>query len=448
MKTYPKMKDSGIKWIKKIPEHWDVKRLKFTTKFDLSTVDRHEDHEFQVSICHYPQVYNNEKITDLTELSSGTCTKKEIEKFRLKKDDVLITKDSETPDDIGVPAYVVDDLQNTVCGYHVAQLTTNKKELLGLFLFRFIQSDVVNAYFETESNGVTRFGLGKDSIANLNVVVPSILEQNSISRFIDIETAKIDSEIFKHKKLIEILREKRRNIINQVVTKGLDPNVPMKYSGIEWIGRIPDHWKISKIKYYVTKISSGSTPKGGSEIYEDYGIPLIRSQNVHFDGLHLEDVAYINPQIHSQMNRTHLQDFDVLLNITGASIGRCTYVPENFGEGNVNQHVCIIRTSQKLHYGFLQKYLESELIQNWINVIQVGVSRQGLTFDEIGSLNIPIFEKEEQKHIVSYLDEETTKINSLILNIESQIKKLEEFRQSLISSAVTGKIDVRQEIVA
>ena len=166
MKKYLMMNDSGIKWVGKIPDNWLMKRLKFTTKFDLSTVDRHEyEDEIKVSICHYPEVYNNEKITLKTELSRGTCNQKELEKFRLKKDDVLITKDSETPEDIGVPVYVANNFDKTVSGYHIAQLTTDKNQILGSFLFRFIQSSFVNAYFETEANGITRFGLCKDSIS-------------------------------------------------------------------------------------------------------------------------------------------------------------------------------------------------------------------------------------------------------------------------------------------
>ena len=112
----------------------DVKRLKFITKFKLSTVDRHENNDgLKVSICHYPQAYNNEKIVKDTELSIGSCNKKELKKFQLKKDDVLITKDSETPDDIGVPVYIAEDLKNAVSGYHLAHLVTNKKKILEFF---------------------------------------------------------------------------------------------------------------------------------------------------------------------------------------------------------------------------------------------------------------------------------------------------------------------------
>ena len=440
MKTYPKMKDSGIKWIKKIPEHWDVKRLKFTTKFDLSTVDRHEDHEFQVSICHYPQVYNNEKIIDLTELSSGTCTKKEIEKFRLKKDDVLITKDSETPDDIGVPAYVVDDLQNTVCGYHVAQLTTNKKELLGLFLFRFIQSDVVNAYFETESNGVTRFGLGKDSIANLNVVIPSILEQNSISCFIDIETSKINLEITKNQKLIKLLKEKHQSIINHAVTKGLDPTVPMKNSGIEWIGKIPQHWEFKKIKWD-TNVMRGASPRpiDDPKYFDDDG---------EFSWVRISDVTSSNG---------FLKQTEQKLSELGANLSVKLNVGELFLSiaGSVGKQ-CITHIPCCIHDGFVYFPMLKLLKKYLYFIFEAGECYKGLgklgtqlnlNTDTIGNIVVPYPPKNEQKLIADYLDNQTSKINSLIHKTEIQIEKLHELRQSLISSVVTGKINVLQEIV-
>ncbi len=112
-------------------------------------------------------------------------------------------------------------------------------------------------------------------------------------------------------------------------------------------------WPIDRVKDHAVKIGSGVTPSGGSAGYLDAGVPLLRSQNVHFDGLRLDDVAYIANETHDEMNGTKLRDRDVLLNITGASIGRCAFVPDGFGEGNVNQHVCIIRTTPRLNHKFL-----------------------------------------------------------------------------------------------
>ena len=215
----------------------------------------------------------------------------------------------------------------------------------------------------------------------------------------------------------------------------------MTNSGIEWIGKIPEHWEISKLKYHVLKIGSGITPSGGSETYVDDGIPLIRSQNVHFDGLHLDDVVYITPEIHKEMKRTKLQINDVLLNITGASIGRCTYIPKNFGEGNVNQHVCIIRPSGKLNHIYLSFYLSSSYLQTLINSLQVGASRQGLTIEDIGSFTVLLSSIDEQKQISEFLVEKTKEIDSLITKRNHLIEILQEKRQVVINEATTKGFD-------
>jgi len=153
--------------------------------------------------------------------------------------------------------------------------------------------------------------------------------------------------IEKTERKIELLKEQQTAIINHYVTKGLDPTVKMKDSGIEWIGEIPEHWKISKLKFKLKKIGSGVTPKGGSEVYADEGVMFLRSQNIHFEGLYLDDVVRITPQTHSEMSGSRVQLNDVLLNITGGSIGRCCVVNID-EEFNVNQHVCILRPTPSI----------------------------------------------------------------------------------------------------
>ena len=137
-------------------------------------------------------------------------------------------------------------------------------------------------------------------------------------------------------------------------------------------------WPLDRVKDHAWKIGSGVTPSGGAASYLDAGVPLLRSQNVHFDGLRLDDVAYIGEGVHTEMRGTHLQARDVLLNITGASIGRCTYIPDGFGEGNVNQHVCIIRPSARLDHRYLNYCLAAPWGQDQILSAFTGASRQGL----------------------------------------------------------------------
>lgn len=267
-------------------------------------------------------------------------------------------------------------------------------------------------------------------------------EQLAIANYLDDQTQNIDRLIANKKAQAEKLKELRQIEINNAVTKGLNPNAEMKDSGIEWLGKIPKHWEVKRLKNFTTKIGSGVTPKGGSEVYEDAGIPIFRSQNIHFDGLRLDDVAYINEEIHNSMSGSKVEPFDVLLNITGASIGRCFYYDGSLGEANVNQHVCIIRTNKNLNHLFLHWLFSSDSVQSQIFMGQVGTSREGLTFQDIKNIIFALPSLEEQTEIASYLQQRTTAIDQLIKNIEAQIEKLQELRKIKIYEAVTGKIKV------
>ena len=217
------MKDSDVEWIGEIPSSWDVKKLKYVSDIFSSSVDRHiHEDEIQVSICHYPDVYNNEFINDEIQFNKGSCSEVEFQRYILKKGLVILTKDSETPDDIGNPCYVEIDFDNVVCGYHLTIIENNDIDVNSKFLFRFIQSDKVRCHFETESRGITRFSLGKSKIENLFVNLPSYSEQTQIVEYLDEQTQKIDSTIEKETQRIELLKEYRQSLISEVVTGKVD----------------------------------------------------------------------------------------------------------------------------------------------------------------------------------------------------------------------------------
>ena len=213
---------------------------------------------------------------------------------------------------------------------------------------------------------------------------------------------------------------------------------------MEWLGEIPEHWKITNLRYIVKKIGSGVTPSGGASVYKLDGIPLLRSQNIHFDGLKLADVAYITEEIDESMSNSRVQSGDVLLNITGGSIGRCFYIDDNFGRGNVNQHVCIIRPIENcIKTKYLYFVLRSNLGQSQIDICQTGGNREGLNFEQIKTFILGLPSIEEQATIVHHIEAQTLKINTTIRQIEQEVVLLKEYRVALISEAVTGKIDVR-----
>ena len=196
-------------------------------------------------------------------------------------------------------------------------------------------------------------------------------------------------------------------------------------------------WPVDRIKDHVSKIGSGITPTGGAASYLDTGIPLLRSQNVHFDGLRLDDVAFIADETHEEMSGTKLRARDVLLNITGASIGRCAFVPENFGEGNVNQHVCIIRPTARLDHKFLTYCLSAPWGQDQVFSSFTGASRQGLGQRDLGAIQVPLPPLPTQQRIAVYLDTSCAAIDVAVAAKRRQLETLDELRNSIISRAVT-----------
>lgn len=271
------------------------------------------------------------------------------------------------------------------------------------------------------------------------IPLPQKREQILIMAVLNSETAKIDRAIDLLQQELDTLDQLKKSMIHEAVTKGLDPTVPMKPSGVEWIGDIPEHWSITRLSTKVTKVGSGKTPLGGADTYVDEGIPLIRSQNI-FDGeLHLDDAVRIDASTELGMHSTRVRSGDVLLNITGASIGRSCVVPGGVGVANVNQHVCIIRPDQSQILPLFLHYLWSTVGQEWVFQNQNGATREALTFQEIRSAIFPIPDLPTQQHIVTQVQEQLAKLNLIQSSKEEQLRILNQQRASLIFEYVTGK---------
>lgn len=207
------------------------------------------------------------------------------------------------------------------------------------------------------------------------------------------------------------------------------------------LGKIPVHWLASLINQHVSKVGSGVTPKGGSKAYLSQGIPLIRSQNVLVGRLDLTDVAYISNEQHQKMKGSMLESNDVLLNITGASIGRCCLLPKNIQEANVNQHVCIIRTTDDLLSSYTAYFLNSEFGQSQIWSLQAGGNREGLNFQQIRSFRIPLPPLKEQQEIARILSTVDRKLDHL----QTQKAQTQQLKKGLMQKLLTGQIRVQPD---
>lgn len=210
-----------------------------------------------------------------------------------------------------------------------------------------------------------------------------------------------------------------------------------KDSVVAWLGEMPSHWETSSVKHLTSRISSGKTPLGGSETYVEEGVMFLRSQNVYDEGLRLEDVVFISKEVDESMAASRTQSGDILLNITGASIGRSCLVPNGLPSANVNQHVCVVRLKDALQIPFVGWTFRSMTIKSQIDLAQNGAAREGLNFDQIGRMTIPRPPTTEQLAIATFLDRETGKIDALIAEQEKLLTLLAEKRQATISHVVT-----------
>ena len=282
-------------------------------------------------------------------------------------------------------------------------------------------------------------------IKNLYYFVPlPISEQYKIAQIL----STVDDAIEQTEALIHKYQRIKQGLMQDLLTRGVDANGQLrqvaklapslyKQNDDQWI---PNEWTIRTIENLSIYVGSGITPKGGSEVYVSEGVMFIRSQNVTFEGLLLNDVAYIDDKIHRSMCRSEIFPFDVLINITGASIGRCCVFPDWFGRANVNQHVCAIRFASPDYYdsNYLSYVLSSWIGQSQIDKLNAGGNRQGLNYQQLRSFQIPWPEKNERKIIVDIL-----KRNDELITIEKNNHlKILSLKQGLMQDLLTSKVRV------
>ncbi|WP_339790464.1 restriction endonuclease subunit S [uncultured Imperialibacter sp.] len=435
---YNKYKSSGTEWIGDIPEHWLVVKLGigFGRIGSGTTPSSGDNSYYQNGTINWLQTgdLTNGEITR----TSKKVTQKALDDYSSLKvfsvGALVVAMYGATIGKVGVLS--IDACTNQACCVLSDPILFKVKYTY----YWFVAS---KDHIVSRGYGGGQPNISQELIKSLVLPCPPVVEQTAISAYLDEKTTQIDYLIAKKQQLIELLKEERTALINLAVTKGVDPDVKLKPSGIDWLGDIPAHWEVKKLKYLVSKVGSGVTPKGGANVYLNQGIPLLRSQNIHNDGLKLDDVAFISEEVDEEMSNSRVQEGDVLLNITGASIGRSTFIPEGFGSGNVNQHVCIIRPNpEQVVSEYLQFFLISDFGQTYVDSFQTGANREGLNFQQIKSFLIPTPTTEEQELIVKITVGRLKIFDDTVLKVAKEIELLQEYRVALISEVVTGKVKV------
>lgn len=278
-----------VEWLRILPRHWTTKRLKRISDVFASNVDKKSyEGESSVRLCNYTDVYYNDRITSELPFMSATASPDQIERFRLRAGDTIITKDSETADDIAIPAFVPNDLPDVICGYHLS-IVRPKADTDGAYIKWLFDSQFIKASVQVRANGLTRVGLGQYALDNLTVPVPPLPEQTAIAAFLDRETSKIDGLVEEQRQLIALLREKRQAVISHAVTKGLNLDAPMKDSGVEWLGEVPAHWTVSRLKHLSSHVVDclHTTPTYDG----DLEFPAVRTADVERGRLLLDQTS-------------------------------------------------------------------------------------------------------------------------------------------------------------
>jgi len=397
-----------------------TRRLKMLADVRVSNVDKKSaDGEPEVRLCNYTDVYYQDRITGNLEFMSATAPPHQIRAFALRPDDVLITKDSESWDDIAVPAVVVDDVQ-AICGYHLAHLRPKPNQLDGRFLFYSLMSGPTAAHFKVEANGVTRYAIGVQTIGDAPIPAPSLATQIAVADYLDSETARIDALIDCKQRFIDLLLEKRTALITHAVTKGLDPDVEMKDSGIEWLGEIPRDWRMAPLRYLLLESNAGEViPKeywhdGDEQLYTCQRTPM-RSTFDEFP------VA----------RRT--REGDLLLTRNGMPY--CHQPEPNSIYSNVVQR---IRLSTRI----TPNYASIALSSGAHGVRGFGDIIESFNMGVWKSLFVPLPPLDEQRAIVAAVATRTAEMDTLVDKTRKSIELLSEYRTALISAAVTGQIEI------
>jgi type I restriction enzyme, S subunit len=444
-KPYPTYKDSGVRWLGEIPTHWQVRRLKTIASIQLSNVDKKTlEGEESVRLCNYVDVYYNEHITADLDFMAATATKEQARRFSLRAGDVLVTKDSESWMDIAVPAVVASDLPNVLCGYHLALIRPGY-DCDGGFIARAFSAVGPRDQFQTAANGITRFGLTGDTIRTGIFAMPPSKEQHAIAAFLDEETARIDTLVAKKEQLLELLREQRTTLITRAITAGLDANTPSKPSGSRWLGAIPEHWEVKRLWHLTSpdrRIMYGIVLPGPNV---EEGVPIVKGGDVSAERLRLDQVNRTTFEIEAGYVRSRLRGGDLVIAIRG-SIGEVAVVPEELEGANLTQDAARVAYTRATHGRWLLYALKCAAVFAQLEAGALGATIKGINIRDLKRASIPVPPREEQERIAKFLDWETRRIDALVAKVREAIDRLKELRTALISAAVTGKIDVREEV--
>ncbi|MBY7660610.1 restriction endonuclease subunit S [Vibrio atlanticus] len=437
-KAYPEYKESNHIWLGSVPAHWDILRAKriFTA---VRVPVKESDEQLAAS-----QKYGVVPQSLMMKLNNAKVmlALKGTDSFRhVDKDNFVISLRSfeggiehSAYEGCVSPAY-------TVLKASLKQCPVFFKYLLKCEPFIAALQSTTDSLRDGKSISYEQFG---------SIYLPycNFEEQQKMANFLDHETAKIDTLITKQEKLIELLKEKRQAVISHAVTKGLNPDAPMKDSGVEWLGEVPEHWEVGRVKNLAKLISKGTTPSTIGGGFIDEGIRFLKGENIGKSlFVNLSPTFYISEEVDAQLSRSRLQENDVLVIIAGATTGKASILTKELLPANTNQAVSFIRPKKTIYSKLIALWLSTEYAQRIIWMGAVQAAQPNLSMEDLGNLPIVLPDEDEVIPLLNEIDRKIEQFDALTLKANSAIELMKERKTALISAAVTGKIDVRHFVL-
>ena len=435
--AYPEYKDSGVEWLEKVPSDWDIIKIKHLSAVKRGASPRpiddpkYFDEEgsyawVRIADVSASNTYLEKTPQTMSELGSSMSVKLEPNQLFLS-----------IAGTVGKPC--INKIKACI---HDGFVYFPELKIPNKYLFYVFAGE--QAYKGLGKMG-TQLNLNTDTVGDIKVALPKKLDDiGRIVRFLDHETAKIDMLIEKQQQLIKLLKEKRQAVISHAVTKGLNPQAPMKDSGVEWLGEVPEHWGVKRNKHLMEFVTSGS--RGWAEYYSDDGPLFFRITNLTRDTVEpkLESIQNVMPPAGSEGERSKIRSGDLLISIT-ADLGSVCVADDFVAGGFVSQHVSLCRpNSLVISSRWLAYFILSDAAKEQFIGSGYGGTKIQLSLEDIRELNIAYPPVSEQGEIALYIDTKLEKFALLMNRAESQVNLLQERRTALISAAVTGKIDVRK----
>ena len=434
-RLYESYRESGVRWLGSVPSGWTVKAIKHCFSVVGGSTPKSEVEEFWdgehvwvtpadlSGLSGFGIVDSARRITDAGLESCGTNL--------VPPGSIVLS----TRAPIGSLAIAGTSL----CTNQGCKSLVPKQGVVPRY-FAYVLS-IAGEELNLRGRGTTFLELSADALGAFEVVVPTAMEQVAIAAFLDRETAKIDALVEEQKRLIELLKEKRQAVISQAVTKGLDPSVPMKDSGVEWLGEVPAHWEVRRVSSISTKITNGYVGPT-RDILVDHGVRYLQSLHIKANRIKFDTPYFVTEDWSKEHRKSILQVGDLLIVQTG-DIGQVAVVTDEFAGCNCHALIIVSPLRKVVAGEYLGWIFGSDYGKHSLLSIQTGALHPHLNCGNVKDLVVPLPPPIEQAEILKRCYEAASSFDALITEAQAAVELLSERRSALISAAVTGKIDVR-----